>query len=93
MMIPHRVLQMIKAVAWDHGVSVAEILGNGRRARICAARRDAMRAVRWMDFGDGRQPSYPQIGRWFGRDHTTVIHACQGYEPPVEEQLELGLAA
>jgi chromosomal replication initiation ATPase DnaA len=32
----------------------------------------AMRRVREMKWGIGH-PSYPQIGEWFGRDHTTVL--------------------
>jgi chromosomal replication initiation ATPase DnaA len=71
-------------VAREHGVTAAEILCTGRYGtrQACAARKAAMRLVKWMDW-HGSHPSYPMVGRWFQRDHTTILFACRGYTPPV----------
>jgi hypothetical protein len=65
--------QIIAEVAKETGVSVADILGPRRLAPIAAARRIAMQRIR-NELGY----SYPQIGRMFGRDHSTAIWACRG---------------
>ncbi len=79
--IPPRVAAVIREVALDHEVSVEGLLGPRHLKKLAAARRDAMwrvRALRWPRMFMGRShPSYPQIGRWFGRHHSTVILAVQ----------------
>ena len=53
--------------------SVEEICGKSRRRPLVAARQIAMYVVRELT-----DLSYPAIAREFGgRDHTTVIHACE----------------
>ena len=53
--------------------SVEEICGKSRRRPLVAARQSAMYVVRELT-----DLSYPAIAREFGgRDHTTVIHACE----------------
>jgi chromosomal replication initiator protein len=53
--------------------SVEEICGKSRRRPLVAARQTAMYVVRELT-----DLSYPAIAREFGgRDHTTVIHACE----------------
>ena len=79
--IPDRVVAIMCNVAKAHGVSPADILGRRTLAKISKARREAMYAVRALEWGAaGAPPSYPQIGRWFGRDHTTIVVACQRCE-------------
>jgi chromosomal replication initiator protein len=65
--------QIIAEVAKETGISVADILGPRKLAPIAAARRIAMQRIR-NELGY----SYPQIGRMFGRDHSTAIWACRG---------------
>lgn len=64
---------IIAEVAQETGISVADILGPRRLAPVAAARRIAMQRVR-----DECKYSYPQIGKMFNRDHSTVIWACRG---------------
>ena len=90
MSLPPRIAGIIAQVAVEHGVSVKDILGPSRVRKITRARQEAMRTVRSLERDDGTVPSLPQIGRWFGRDHSTVSHACQGLVPL---QTELELAA
>ncbi len=75
--IPARVLDVIRSVAAEHGLSVEDLIGPRRFHKFVQARHEAMWRVRAMvwpcGWGWRRWPSYPQIGRWFNRDHTTVI--------------------
>ena len=80
-MIPERVVSVIRTVAAQHGVPASSIIERQDAATkankpIADARKCAMRAVRRMKWGSGC-PSYPQMGVWFRRDHTTVIWACR----------------
>ena len=62
-------------VAQRHGLSLREILAGGRDRRTAWPRQDAMRAIR-----EETTLSLPQIGRIFGRHHTTVMHGIQASE-------------
>lgn len=63
--------QIIQMVATAKGFPLEEILGNSRNRSVVEARFDAIKAV-----ADARPDmSTPQIGRIFGKDHTTIIHA------------------
>lgn len=90
---PPRVTAILEEQAAFWGVSVAEILGRRRRKwrlgwhrdrsedeRTFAieARQSAMRRCRDEIIIRGRPASFPQIGLWFGRDHTTVMNAYYG---------------
>lgn len=52
-------------------VSRKDLLGRGRPQHVAAARQLAMYAMRELT-----SLSFPAIGDKFGRDHSTVIHAC-----------------
>ncbi len=65
--------KIIAQVAALHGLSVREVLSNRRNRPVVEARFDAIKAV-----ADIRPDmSLPQIGRLFGRDHTTILHALR----------------
>jgi chromosomal replication initiation ATPase DnaA len=89
MTLPHRVLTIIRLIGDEHGVSAEEILSDNKTDRVYAARKEAMRVVKWLPMPSGKLPSYILVGRWFDRDHSTVYYACKGYEPIIEEQLTL----
>lgn len=65
---------IIREVAERHGVTVAEVLSPSREGRVMRARHHAILAVR------SQKPhlSTPQLGRIFGRDHSTVLHHIWG---------------
>lgn len=65
-------MKLVAQVAKRHGVTVAEIMGKSRQRHIAAARQDAMRQM-LLEFGDAAAA----VGRMFGRDHTTVLHAVR----------------
>lgn len=57
------------------GIRIADLLGRGRVKVLVAARQAAMVRCR-EEFGW----SMPVIGRQFGRDHTTVLHAIRQHQ-------------
>lgn len=60
-------------VAEYYGISVKDLVGKKRARNIARPRQIAMALVRELT-----QDSFPEIGQVFGgRDHTTVIHACE----------------
>jgi chromosomal replication initiation ATPase DnaA len=87
--IPARISAIVQAVAAEHRVPVAFILAPVRGTkRQWLARRAAMQAVR----ASSPMPSYPKIGQWFGRDHSTVMQACGQPEPrPACQPFDLAL--
>lgn len=75
--LPARVAGIIDAVAVEDGVSVADLLGPSQRIVHSDARRKAWARIRDLQKPDRLPFSYPQIGRWFGRHHTTVLIGVQ----------------
>ena len=69
------VAQIIAQVARERGLTPADITGRDTTARIAAARQEAMLRARELT-----GQSLPQIGRSFGRDHTTVLAGCRAAE-------------
>jgi hypothetical protein len=66
--------QLVAAIAKRHNVTFQDIMGPCRRAKIVAARYEAIVAVAQVRY----TWSLPQIGRFFGdRDHTTILHAIK----------------
>lgn len=66
-----RMTDIAAAVALANDLTVSELKSDARDARICHPRQDAMRAMREEGF------SLPVIGRFFKRDHTTVLHGVR----------------
>ena len=67
---PQRAKDIICEVSLMSGVSVAEIMGHRRPARVVKARHEAIRRV-----AEETTWSIPRIGQIFNRDHTTILHA------------------
>ena len=66
-----RVKMAVQLASEETGVTPAQIMGNGRTADVTAARQLAYVKARAMGL------SYPEIGRAFGRDHTTIMHGVR----------------
>jgi chromosomal replication initiator protein len=64
--------EILEATAGALGVSAADVRGTSRAASIAWARQVAMYLARELT-----DASLPAIGREFGRNHTTVMHACR----------------
>ena len=69
--------KIVDQVAFWTGVPAAEILGTSRIARFIEARFDAIAAV-WINCRiDNRQLSLPEVGRYFSRDHASILNALR----------------
>lgn len=58
----------IDLICGEHGVSRGHVFSRSRIGRIARARKFV-----WLYLHDTASWSYPEIGRAFGRDHTTVM--------------------
>ena len=63
---------IISETAKYFNVSEKDILGTGRMKTIANARQVAIYMVRELT-----QNSFPSIGQVFGKNHTTIIYACE----------------
>jgi hypothetical protein len=63
--------EITAVVAREFGVSEGMIMGRLRSKRVARARQVAMSGM-WL-----AGYSYPDVGRFFGRDHGTVMHAVK----------------
>jgi chromosomal replication initiation ATPase DnaA len=63
---------VIASTAEDHGLTAADLVGTRRDQRAFRARAEAMHVLR-----STTSFSLPQIGRFFNRDHTTVLSALR----------------
>lgn len=61
-------LDLVAEICREHHVPIAEVLSRRRNAPIAAVRK-----VVWAELYHDRGLSYPDIGRLFGRDHSTVL--------------------
>ena len=67
--------RLVKSVADDFGISVAELRGKGRQRYLVAARSVVTKLLR------ARGWSYPQIAPAIGRsDHSTTINQCRKFD-------------
>jgi chromosomal replication initiator protein len=73
--------QIAEEVAVTHKITMGEMMSQARCFRASHPRQEAM----WLMRQTGRY-SYPQIGRFFGKDHTTVLHAERQYEKRLAEK-------
>ena len=75
---------ILKAVAQHFSLSVETLKGSGHAREIALPRQVAMFLVREMT-----SHSLPEIGQFFGRDHTTVMHAIQKIGDQLKQSTEL----
>jgi chromosomal replication initiation ATPase DnaA len=65
--------KLAREIAQRNGLLVADLKGPSRFRHIQVARTELYLALRAKPY----QWSYPAIGRFVNRDHTTVLHAVQ----------------
>jgi chromosomal replication initiator protein len=76
-----------EAVAARFGVTMAELLSALRERRIARPRQIAMWVCRHMTLH-----TMGELGRHFGRDHTTVMHALRRVEDLMKQDTALAEA-
>lgn len=62
---------VLKVVSDESGLSVEALVGPDKKHPVVHWRQVGMAACRLAT-----SASFPSIGESFGRDHTTVVHAC-----------------
>lgn len=66
-----------------YGIEVSDIMSTSRTKEVTMARQVSMYIIRQLT-----KLSLPEIGRVFGRDHTTVIHSLEKVEGLIKENRE-----
>jgi len=69
-----KTLSDIGLIALKHGFDRHDLLGRKRQPRISKARHEAYYHFRRKGW------SYPEIGRLFGRDHSTIIYGVEKHQ-------------
>jgi chromosomal replication initiation ATPase DnaA len=73
-----RARALIAQVAHDYGLTYDDLTGRDTSRTVTRARFVAMAKVRQLERENGEPVfSYPQIGRMFGRDHSTAINGVR----------------
>ena len=83
--VPVTIEAIQQTVAQHYGFKVAELSSKSRKAKLVRARQVAIYLARELT-----KKSLPELGELFGgRDHATVIYACQkiAYERNTDENL------
>lgn len=76
--MPERIRETVARRSWELGYDPRDILSDAVYREVSRARHEVMREVRdTIVMPNGRPPSWPQIGGWFGRDHTSVIYGVK----------------
>lgn len=88
-------LRVVTAIAEQFGVSVDDVLSRDRHQSTALARMVSVYTLR-----EHRHPgpSFPELAREFGLDHTTAMSACRRVakrlgEPGISEAIEAGRVA
>lgn len=82
---PITVAMILEATSEQFGFALDELIGKSRRRPLVSARQMAMYVARALT-----EDSYPTIAREFGgRDHTTVMHACDKISALMKERSQI----
>jgi hypothetical protein len=73
--MPEWARQIVERACEKHGICPSEMACDNRKHRVVKARNEAIYLVK------ARKPmlSSPQLGGWFGRDHTSILHSLASY--------------
>lgn len=63
--------RIVYEVCKQRGVEYEIVLGKNMKPKYCEARFEC-----WFRIHEETTYSYPQIGKFFGRDHTTILHGA-----------------
>lgn len=73
--------QIIAMCAYETGVPIGALKGRSRTGKVAYTRQVAMLLMREHCAGlPGKPMTYEAIGKLFGRDHGTVVHACKSVQ-------------
>lgn len=74
-------IDLAREIARKHHTSVELIISRVRTKNVTHARHHLWAVIRWtLDI------SYPEIARWFGVDHTTVMSGVRNHEARIVKE-------
>jgi hypothetical protein len=79
-----RVVEIQRATAQHFGITVSEMVDEQHTRRLAVPRHAAMYLAKRLTL-----KSFAEIGRVFGRDHSTVVHAVNGIAARLKSDGEL----
>lgn len=84
--LPEWAREIVSDVAAKHLVSVYDLAGEGRSVKIVAARHEAIYRLK-----EHKQTlTSTQIGKWFARDHTSILFAIASHAEKTGEPKLVG---
>lgn len=84
---PKSVDAIVERIAAKHGITRATLEERKTRKLARLARFECWTVLRAELVINGKPPSYPQIGAWFGRDNATIHNGVKRY-PALAAQAE-----
>jgi hypothetical protein len=76
-LMPFWARTIVMAAAEIHRVDPGDIIGRSRRRAIVLVRNEVWYRIKLTASPvTGEIPSYPTIGKWFGRDHSSIIYGA-----------------
>jgi chromosomal replication initiator protein len=72
--------QIVKRIAAHFGVTAEDLMGKGQAREVSVPRQIAMYVCRHK-----LEMTFQSIGKWFGRDHSTVMSSVKSVEKSLEE--------
>lgn len=88
-MRPPRVQAIVDQVCQEVGLTEMQVFSASRFAPLVEARQRIWWEIRQLSTPMGDPFSYPMIGKWFKKDHTTILHGVQEYEKRLAAKLLL----
>lgn len=76
---PKSVDAIVDRIAAKHRISRRALTERRTRNTARLARFECWWTIRQEMRIDGKPPSYPQIGAWFGRDNSTIFNGVRRY--------------
>ena len=82
--LPPRVVAVIRDACHKHRIRIKDLMDGERTRPVCICRNEVVYRIR----DHPAKPSFPTIGKWMGRDHTSCLwaasrHAADNGLPPV----------
>jgi chromosomal replication initiator protein len=73
-------MSIAKGVAAAYDLTVGDLITRSRVRRVSHPRQEAMYLMRQVTWPDGsHRYSLPQIGQFFGKDHTTALFGIKAH--------------
>lgn len=73
---------VIESICYFHGLSIDDVLGRSSVKRVVSQRRVMIYELRLRGW------SYPKIGKYLGKDHSTIMHSLRTMSSEDKEKID-----